>query len=862
MKKPDTPPKPPRVACWLIEWMFPDRGGSSTLGDTIETFRVLVDDRGPLWARLWFWMQWVKSIPYYLSDELYGRISMLTNYLKIALRYVRKNRAHSFLNIIGLAVGLAVFILIGLYVQHELRFDRYHENADRMYRVVRESRAFTPPPLGPALKDKLPEVEAAGRLIRSTSFVVSYGQEHFLEAEFFWADPELFKIFSIPFLKGDPGTALDDPAAILLSRGTAEKYFGDQEPLGKALTVNAGDDFIVRGVFENMPAHSHFVMDVVVPIEAYFRIYERDITSWVANFCYTYALLREGTDPNAFASKIHPVVERPLFLQVGMKEPFPKLYEIQPVTEIHLRSHREQEISANNDIKYVILFSSVAFLILLIACVNYMNLATARSVRRGREVGMRKAVGARRAQLIFQFLGESLATAFLAMGLSLILIKFALPAFNSLVERQLSFNPAANPQLYLGLVVIVLFVGLFAGSYPALSISGFEPAAALRQSFSRSAKGSALRNALVLVQFSISVALIVCTLTVRAQLDFVKKANVGYDRDQIITLPVRDESIRRNIEAIRTELLRNPSIAAVSAAHRLPNEIDTFTSRDWTGRNPDEPIPIYYNTADSDFVGLFGLEIVEGRNFSSEFSSDAGGAFLVNETAVKVAEWDTVIGRKMTHLGRQSGTIVGILKDFHLHSLHRPIEPLYIFYEPSSLSQVAVKIKTADMPATLTYMKNVMRRFSPGYPFNYAFFDEVFERAYFTEQSMADIFSSFAVLAIIIACLGLFGLAAFAAEQRTKEVGVRKVLGASATKIILLLSRQFVRWVLLANLIAWPVAYLAMSGWLQNFAYRTRVGIASFLIAGGAALVIAFLTVSYQAIKSAQADPVRSLRYE
>ncbi|MFA9454310.1 MAG: FtsX-like permease family protein, partial [Candidatus Aminicenantaceae bacterium] len=648
----------------------------------------------------------------------------------------------------------------------------------------------------------------------------------------------------------------------VITEETARRYFGEDDPMGKVLAVNSQNNFVVSGVFESMPANSHLVMDVVVPYMAYFQVYDNDITSWMSNYCYTYALLREGTDPAAFESKIHPVIERPLFIQAGMKEPFPSLYEIQPVTGIHLHSHRMQEVSVNNDIKYVFLFSSIAFLILFIACVNYMNLATARAIRRGKEVGMRKVVGARRGQLIMQFLGESLATALLAMGLSLILIKFALPAFNGLVERELSFDPVANPQLFFGLVFIVVVVGLFAGSYPALSISGFKPITVLSRSFTRSKKGSLLRNVLVLVQFSISIILIFCTLAVRAQLDFVKKADMGYDREQIITLPVRDRSIRRNIEAIKTELLQNPGITAVSAAHRLPNDIDTFTSRDWTGRNLDEPIAIYYNVTDSDYVDLFGLEIVEGRNFSREFSSDQGGAFLVNETAVKVAEWDTVIGRKMQHYDGSSGSIVGVLKDFHLRSLHSPIEPLYIFYNPGSFSSIAIKIKAADIPATLTHAEGVLKRFSPSFPFAYSFFDEVFERAYLTEQRMGDIFSSFAVLAIIIACLGLFGLAAFAAEQRTKEIGIRKVLGASASKIFLLLSREFVRWVLLANLVAWPIAYFAMNRWLQNFVFRTHIGIVVFLASGGAALLIATLTVSYQSLKSAQADPVGSLRYE
>jgi len=795
---------------------------------------------------------------------------MFKNYLKIAVRNIVKHKAYSFINIIGLALGMASCILIFSYVLYELSFDRYHENADRIYRLGLRGRqgekvisiALSNAPTAPALIEEYPEVENAVRFYSAPKTLVEYGDKRFYDEGILYADKTVFDVFSWPMLKGNPNTALTTAYSVVITAEMAEKYFGDEDPMGKVLAVNSRNNFVVSGVFENMPPNSHFKMDVVVPYVTYFQVYGPDITSWMSNFCYTYALLRDGTDPAAFESKIHPVIERPLYRQAGMKEPFPRLYQIQPVTEIHLRSHREQEISVNNDIKYVWLFSSIAFLILFIACVNYMNLATARSIRRGREVGMRKVVGARRGQLILQFLGESLATAFLAMGLSLILIKSTLPAFNSLVERRLIFNPAADPQLFLGLVGIVFFVGLFAGSYPALSLAKFKPASVLARSFSRSAKGSALRNVLVLAQFSISIILIVCTLTVRDQLEFINQADVGFSREQIITLPVRDDSIRRNIGAIKTELLRNTGIMDVTAAHRLPNDIDNFTSRDWTGRNPDEPITIYYNMADSDYVNLFGLEIIEGRNFSREFSSDPGGAFLVNETAVKVAEWDTVIGRKMTHLGRQSGTIVGVLKDFHLHSLHRPIEPLYIFYNPGSFSNIAIKIRTADIPATLAYAESVMKRFSPSFHFAYKFFDEVFARAYVTEQRMGKIFRSFAVLAVIIACLGLFGLAAFAAEQRTKEIGIRKVLGASVSKITLLLSREFIRWVLLANLIAWPIAYLAMSRWLQNFAYRTHMGIAVFLISGSAVLLIASLTVSYQALKSAQTDPVGTLRHE
>jgi putative ABC transport system permease protein len=450
----------------------------------------------------------------------------------------------------------------------------------------------------------------------------------------------------------------------------------------------------------------------------------------------------------------------------------------------------------------------------------------------------------------------------LAMVFSVMMVFAALPAFNNLVQRPLRLDPFQNPQLLLGMVFTTLFVGLFAGSYPAMRMSGFRPIAVLSGAFTRSPRGSSLRNALVLIQFAITIALIVCTIAVREQLEFIKTVDMGYTREQIITLPVRTGSVRRNIQSIKTALLQSSDILAVSTSGRLPNDIDTFTARDWTGRNPDKPIPIYYNTADYDYIDLFGLQIVEGRNFSRDFPSDENGAFLVNETAVQVAEWDDPIGRRFTHWSGQSGEIVGVMKDFHLHSLHRPITPLYVFLNPRDFSNLAIKIRSANIPATIDFVEGVMKRFSPDTPFSYSFFDEVFERAYFTEQRMGRVFGAFSILAIFIACLGLFGLTAFAAEQRTKEIGIRKVLGSSDAKIFMLLSREFLRWVLLANCIAWPIAYFAMHKWLENFAYRIQVGIAAFLISGITSLLIAYLTVSYQSIKSARANPADSLRYE
>ncbi|MFC2157942.1 ABC transporter permease [Acidobacteriota bacterium] len=854
--------KPPRIAGWFIRRMFPDAGGCSLLGDMTETYRYLSENNGPLRARIWFWIQSGKALFRLFIDNLFWRIDMLKNYLLVTLRNIRKNSTFSFLNIIGLAIGMTAFILIVLYVQFELSFDTHFKNTDRIYRIVRDGRTFTPPPLGPELAAKIPEVETVARLIRSSNTLISIDQDNFLEEDFYWAEPETFKIFSIPFIYGDPTSALNDPSAIVLSRSTAEKYFGNEDPIGKVLTVNENLSFNVSGVFEDIPANTHFGMDVIVPFETSFRDTNIDITSWMSNYCYTYFLLHEGADPQALAEKLHPVIEAPLFKAYGAPEPYPKLYFPQPITEIHLHSHRMQEIQLNNDIRYIILFASIAFLILFIACINYMNLATARSLRRAREVGMRKVVGAQKGQLISQFLGESVVMAALAMALAIFMVNMALPSFNSLVERHLGFNPIQNPQLFLGLALITLFVGVLAGSYPAMRMSGFKPISVLSGVFSRSTRGSSLRNVLVLIQFSITIILIVCTLAVRDQLKYIKNMDVGYTKEQIITLPVRGTSLRRNIQSIKTELLQSPNITAVSASARLPNDIDTFTGRDWIGRETQEPITIFYNTADYDYIDLFGIQIVEGRNFSRDFPSDAKGAFLVNETAVKVAEWDTVLGREMTHYNGRTGQIVGVMKDFHLRSLHSPIEPLYVMLNTRSFSNIAVKVNTSNIPGTIDYMEGVIKRFSPNYPFSYSFFDEVFERAYFTEQRLGRIFSAFAVLAIFIACLGLFGLTAFAAEQRTKEIGIRKVLGATDSKIFLLLSKEFIRWVLLANIFAWPIAYYAMNKWLQNFTYRIEIGILAFLISGGIALLIAYLTVSYQSVKSALTNPVDSLRYQ
>ena len=866
--------KIPKVPYWLLKKICLFGVQEGYAGDIEEEFEEVALRDGRKKAVLWIWFYTLTSIPKTLQLALFSGGMMFKNYLKIALRNMNKHKGYSFINITGLAIGLAAFILIALYVQYELSFDRYHEHADRIYRVVREkpsstSTAFiktavTPAPLGPALRDEFPEIESVNRMIKSLNILLSFGHEQFLEENFYWADPETFELFSIPFVKGDPQTALNDPSAIVLSEKIAKKYFGNEDPVGKVLTVDERWDFKVTGVFSNMPANSHFIMEAIVPYETYFRLRGIDLTQWGGNFSYTYFLLREGGDTEALQSKLPAFLDKYIYDQFDfeVEDRFKNRILIQPLTKIHLHSHRNQELEMNNDMIVVILFSSIALLFLFIACINYMNLATARSGHRSREVGIRKVMGAQRRQLIKQFFGESIATTVLAMIISIVIVLVALPAFNNLMERQLTFNPFNNPQLLLGLILLTLFVGLFSGIYPALYISGFRPIVVLSGTFTKSSKGLAQRNILVLIQFSITIIFVVFTFIVRDQLNFMMNRDMGYGRDQIVTLKVEDRNFRRNIQAIKTELLNHPDIVAVTTSFSLPNNIDYHTTARWPGMNPDVLIPIYYEMADYDFVDVFDIKIVDGRNFSRDFPSDENGVFLVNEAAVKAAGWESPVGRELVHWTGKTGKIVGIMKDFHMHSLHRPIEPLYILLEPDTFSYISLKIRPTHIPATINYVERIMKQFSPSYPFDYAFFDDIFERDYHTEQRMRAIFGSFSVLALVVACLGLFGLASFAIEQRTKEIGIRKLLGASVSGIFVLLSREFLKWVLLSVFIAWPVSYFLMRRWLSDFAYRIDMGVDAFFLSGGLVLIIALLTVSFQSVKAASSSPAESLKYE
>jgi putative ABC transport system permease protein len=801
---------------------------------------------------------------------------MFNNHLVIAWRNIKKSKIYSALNILGLAVGLAVFIVIILFVRTELSYDRYHANAKNIYRVIQEQPgntylgynlfAVTAGPMAPAMVRDFPEVRTAMRINKSTEVLIRVAETNVIEKTIHWADPQIFEIFYFPLVRGDKTTALKDPFSVLFSEREARRLFGRADPIGRTIVYRSGDqdyEFKVAGVFRDIPSNSHFTMDVIAPFETMGKIQKRDLTKWGNNSYYTYVLLKDGTDPKALDAKLPAFIDKYASDKIHAHKGQKNRYFLQPLAQIHLSSRVNFELSPTGDARFVLLFASIAVLVLIIACVNYMNLATARSLKRAKEVGLRKVVGADKGQLIRQFLGDAMLLTFIALILAVGIVLAVLPVFRTFVERDIAFNPLRDPALMPGLVFLAAIVGAAAGSYPAFFVSAFQPVSALKGTGASKSKGRGLRNGLIVFQFAASIALIICTVAVRSQLRFIRNMDMGYERDQIVVLSPRG-GMRTNLEAFKTELKRSPSVLNIAASSDLPNSVGSSTIAGWPGKPESVEIPIYVLDTDYDFIDLYGLKLVQGRNFSRDFPSDAKGAFLINESAAKAIGWEDPVGREFNRWGnsKAAGKIVGVMKDFHMHSVHLPIMPLYIYLDPTRGNNVSVKIRGENIPATLAFLKKTWERFAPEYPFEYSFFDEVFDRAYRVERRLGTVFSAFAGLAVLIACLGLIGLASFTAEQKTKEVGIRKILGASSAGIMALFSKEFIKWVVLANLVAWPVGYYAMRTWLKNFAYRIDLTVPMFLGSALAALAIAAAVISVQTYRAASANPADSLRNE
>ena len=783
---------------------------------------------------------------------------MLGNYLKVAVRHLLRHRLYSLINIAGLAVGMAACILILLLVRDELSYDRHHEKADQIYRVLQGRSARTSYPPGAILRDAVPEVVEMVRLCK-WGRLVSYSEKRFEEQDFIYADPNVFAVFTFPLLKGDPQTALAEPFSIVITEEMARKYFGDEDPVGKVLRTDNKHDYTVTGVLEKMPRASHFTFDFLATFVGAEKVfYENMLTHWgVSNF-YTYLVLHESSSIPALEEKmsalIAPVIEE------KHPELTPPHLVLQPLLDTHLHSaNLWGDIEVQGNITWVYVFSAIAAVILLIACINFTNLSTARSVERMREVGMRKVVGACRRHLVGQFMGESVFLTFIALLIGLALVELFLPFFNTLVDKKLGLFAGESRGVLWGLVGIALCVGIAAGSYPALYLSAFRPVEVLEGKVRSGRGGLLFRRGLVLLQFAISIALIAGTGVVYRQMEFMRHKDLGFDKEHVAVV----EMSGGDIELFKAEVAQHPGIVSLAGASDVPPD-SYFRSAPIIPEGASERTKwARLIVVDYDLIETLGLALVAGRAFSSAFGTDEEEGLILTEAAVAALGWESpeaALGKRCQIDGER--TVVGVLKDFHFESLHAPVSPMAFEVRPSSTWLLVVRMRGDRIPETLDFLKGKWAAQFPDWPFDYWFVDQSFDRAYRAEERTGRVAGGAALLTIFVACLGLFGLASFTAEQRTKEIGIRKVLGASVPGIVALLSKE-VSWLVIgANAVAWPVAYLAMDRWLQEFAYRIDPGVEIFALGGLLALAIAWLTVGWQAVRAALTNPVEALRYE
>ncbi len=869
-KKSDHPPK---IAEWILRKIHRDNGDYTHLGDFREVHSQLIRTRGSLSAWTWYLSQVCKSIPGFLKNKIYWSVAMFRNYLTISLRNIIRNKWFSVIKIAGLAVGMAAFLLILFYVQFELSFERFHEKADRIHifltrdpwmrKDVVEYSANSPELLAALLIEEVPEITNATRMMKPflDKTVLQYGEKRFFE-EGIYADHNFLDMFTFPLTRGDPKKALDEPNTIVISENVAQKLFGSDDPMGKTIVYRESSskyELQVTGIAEPVPPNSHIQFDFLISVETIVADKRKSymIGAWnISNFT-TFVELTQNASVADIEKKILSLSAE----RSGANPESLRSIEIalQPIKDIHLHARIRGEESSRMEIRYVYLFMSIALVILLIACINYMNLTTARSATRAREIGIRKVVGANRKQLFKQFIGESCFITLISLGIALLLIHFMLPWFRSLIGVDLPVNYLQNFTFLISIIASWIFISLFAGSYPALVLSATKPISVFRDFVISGKKGSGFRNLLVVVQFTASIVLIVGTIVIFGQMNYIKNRRLGYDREHVIVIPIYERETRNKAQAIKNELLNYPEVIGVSVSGALPLDVRSrFLNTKWEGEDGQAiRMDINFDYVDYDFLDIFKIDMAQGRNFSEEFSDDKS-AILVNETAVKQLGWKNPIGKKL--LGKDQNHVIGVVKDFYFDSLHQKIEPMMFMLGRGR--RIAVRVKPGNVQRRVALLKDVFERNTQSQPFDFFFLDDRFDQIYQKDQRTGEIFGYFSILAIFIACLGLLGLASFTVERRTKEIGIRRILGASVYKIVALLGKDYIRLVVIANVIAWPVGYFAMKKWLQNFAYRIDLNVWMFIFAAATALAIAFITVSYQTFKAALTNPADTLRYE
>lgn len=784
---------------------------------------------------------------------------MFRNYFKIAFRNLLRHRVYSVINVMGLAVGMAIFILILSYVQNELSYDSFHEKTGQLYRLMRKEKMegsiresdAVPAPLAPALLNDFPEIIHAVRMTGTGGVTVNHKDKSFVERGLKLADPSFFEAFSFPLAKGNPKTALQDKYSVVITEEIAEKYFGEEDPIGKILTCANRIDLKVSAVARNLPPNTVLDFDFLSSFELINELFGFNyLDSWGAFNFSTFVMAREDILLSEFEKKSVEACQRYRPSKIPDHQSLYSLF-LQPITKVHL---------GTDVMAFIYIFSAVALFILILACVNFMNLAVAQSSAREKEVGMRKVIGANRFQLIKQFLGESLFLSFIALPIAVSIVELLLPIYNRLLNLNLRMNYFQNWTFIFGLVATALLVGIISGSYPAFYASAMRPVHTLKSALKSAPKRTILRSILVVSQFSVSIILIIGTIVMHNQLHFIRNRDLGFNKENVMSVVLYDRNLSQNYEGLKSELLRNPNVLSASGNYFMGGGNNTVQ---WEGMKEDDYMVMRYFTVDADFLETFQIELLEGRNFQKGSLSDVKYAYLLNESAVKALGWESAVGKQfeVQMSGSEMGQVIGVVKDFHFQTLHREIRPLAL-KTASSFSLVSLRIAPENIPGTIDFIRSQIKERAPSAPFEYYFVDNDIDTMYRSDKIMSRMLSHFSFLAIFIACLGLLGLTSYSIIQRTREIGIRKVLGASTSTIVVLLTKQFTKWVLVANIIAWPIAYYAMSRLLQFYAYRISLGIWIFLLAAVLALAIAVFTVSFQAMRAALANPADALRYE
>ena len=869
------PPEQRQSRKWglrILGTLIGERKNYGLFGDIEELYERQVAEAGRVRATLWLWGEIVRTLVHSAFNSLYWSGTLLKNSFKITCRNFRRQKLYTAINLAGLAVGMACFILIMTYVHHETGYDSFHAKSDRIYRLTMDGTlsrmdfrlATSNGAIAPDLMKALPEIESVVRLRPRFRTAVEHGEKLFFEEGILWADRTFFDLFSFRLLKGNPDKALESPFSAVLTREAASRYFGHDDPIGKVLRINHSLDYTVTGVVENPPTNSHLDFEMLFSFVTYQNANPQDFTRWLGDFNnYSYLLLRQGTDPEAIEKKFPPLIDQKIgsvLKAVGGEVRF----VLQPIRDIHLHSRLNGEISRNSDIAAVSIYSAVAFFILLLACINFMNLAAARSAKRGLEVGIRKVHGAVKSKLVSQFLGEAFIQSFFALGLGILLVQTGLPFFRSIVRIDIPHPFVEVPWLVPGLIGLALLVGLTAGSYPAFILSSFKPVQVLKGGTFGARSKSRFRTVLVIFQFAVSILLLIMTGVILIQIRFLRNKDLGFDRQRVVVVRLDNPESTGSVQAIKREFLRLPGVVSIGSSSHAPDWGARHNLCQPEGFELEESPGMGIIRIDHDYLDAMGIDVLRGRGFSKDFPGDAGKSVLINETAARRFGWDDPVGKRIRELDEQAiyKTVVGVVGDFHFMDVRRLIEPMMIEYGPDSARALVIRLSPGNSADTVGAIRRVWGDVTGGTPFDHYFLENALDAEFGPEEGIAALFTSFSLLAVLIACLGLFGMAAFTTEQRTKEIGIRKVMGASAAKLMATLNWDMGKYILIANILAWPLAYLAARQWLRNFAYRTSVPLWIFGAAAAVVIVIGFLTTSYHSVRAAWSDPVKSLRYE